>query len=73
MISKEFVTNLKKMIEGDQNVSCKPLVVGKPSLILSQCGANSETDITITKKVIEKALRPEIRDEYVTLPLPKKH
>ena len=63
MISAEFTTDLKKLIEGDKQVSSRPLVVGKPSQILSECGANAEQDITITKKVIDKAMRPEVRDE----------
>ena len=63
MISETFTTDLRKMIEGDKQMTSRPLVVGKPSHILSECGANAEQDITITKKVIDKAMRPEIRDE----------
>jgi len=63
MIAPEFRTELKKMIEGDKTLASRPLVVGKPSRILSECGANAEQNITITKKVIDKAMRPEIRDE----------
>ena len=63
MISAEFANELKKLIEGDKQVASRPLVVGKPSDILSKCGANIDQDITITKKVIDKAMRPEVRDE----------
>lgn len=62
LISEEFESNLRKMIDGDKLVSGRPLVVGRPSKILSECGANPEQDITVTKKVIEKAMKPEERD-----------
>ena len=52
-----------KMIEGDKNDLNKPLIIGKPSGALCVCGLNEDCDITITKKVIDKAMRPEIRDE----------
>ncbi|MBQ9359884.1 MAG: hypothetical protein IJT96_02475 [Lachnospiraceae bacterium] len=51
MISANFTTELKKLIEGDKQVASKPLVVGKPSQILTECGANAEQDITITKRL----------------------
>ena len=63
MIADDFAVNLRKMIEGDNKVTSSPLVVGKPSEILSKCGANIEQDITITKKVIDKAMRPELRNK----------
>lgn len=63
MISAEFAKELKKLIEGDKQAASRPLVVGKPSDILSKCGASINQDITITKKVVDKAMRPEIRDK----------
>ncbi len=63
MILADFAINIRKMIEGDNKLTSSPLVVGKPSEILSRCGANIEQDITITKKVIDKAMRPEVRDK----------
>ena len=63
MIYADFADKLRKMIEGDDRLSYSPLVIGRPSLILSECGANAEQDITITKRVIDKAMRPEIRNE----------
>ena len=63
MISKSFEDELHKMIAGDKLVSSRPLLVGTPSDMLSACGADASKDITITKKVIEKAMRPELRDE----------
>ena len=62
MISAELEDKLKKLIEGDKKALSRPLVIGKPSAILSKCGANRDQDITITRKVIDKAMRPEIRD-----------
>ena len=63
MISADFASELKKLLEGDKHVASRPLIVGKPSEILSKCGADIDQDITITKKVIDKAMRPEVRDE----------
>ena len=63
MISAKFESGLRKIIDGDKIACSRPLVVGKPSKILSECGAKAEQDITITKKVIDKAMRPEVRDE----------
>ena len=63
MISVEFTSEFRKLIAGDKKVASRPLVVGKPSYILSRCGANKDQDITITKKVIDKAMRPEVRDK----------
>ena len=47
----------------DKQVNSRPLVVGTPSHILVECGAKSEQSITLTKAVLDKAMRPEIRDE----------
>ena len=63
MISPFFSEELRKLLEGDESLASKPLIVGRPSVILSRCGADINQDITITKKVIDKALRPENRDE----------
>lgn len=63
MISTQFESGLRKIIDGDKIASSRPLVVGKPSKILSECGAKAEQDITITKKVIDKAMRLEVRNE----------
>lgn len=62
MITKELSINLIRMLSGKDNQNSCPLVVGKPSKILSECGANREYDITVTKKVIDKAMRAEVRD-----------
>ncbi len=63
MISSGFTEELRKLLDGDELATSKPLIVGKPSFILSICGADINQDITITKKVIDKAMRPENRDE----------
>lgn len=62
MISKEFERKLFKMIEGDKVECSRPLVVGSPSEAMIKCGAKGNEAITITKSVIDKAMRPEIRD-----------
>ena len=63
MVYEEFRDNLRKLLEGDKAIASSPLIVGRPSTILTECGAKAEQDITITKKIIDKAMRPEIRDE----------
>ena len=63
MISNTFEADLHKMIDGDKIYTSRPLKVGLPSDMLSQCGADPTKIITITKKVIDKAMRPELRDE----------
>jgi len=62
MITKEFETNLHLMINGDKAITSKPLTIGSPSEILIKCGASKEDLITITKKVIDKSMRQEVRD-----------
>jgi hypothetical protein len=63
MITREVEADIRKLIAGDRLVGSRPLIVGKPSQILSQCGADPNLYITITKKVVDKAMRPEIRDK----------
>ena len=62
MISLVFEGNLQKMIDGEKPYISRPLIVGKPSVILIQCGADAEHSITITRRVIDKAMRHEVRD-----------
>lgn len=62
MISNEFESKLFRVIEGDRIECSRPLVVGSPSEALIKCGAKENEPITITKKVIDKAMRPELRD-----------
>ena len=63
MIFDEFKNDLRKVISGDGQGISSPIKVGRPSSILVYCGADAESDITVTKSVIDKAMRPEIRDE----------
>ncbi|MCX4257724.1 MAG: diguanylate cyclase [Oscillospiraceae bacterium] len=58
-----FRKNLHSLINGDRKLASKPLVIGKTPYSLAICGANSNLLLTINKKVINKALRPEVRDE----------
>ncbi len=60
---KLFKENLRKMLDGDKQLSSRPLIIGKTPNALAICGADSNLNVQITKKVIDKCLRPEIRDE----------
>ena len=62
MIYESLRTDIEKVVNGDKQVAGRPIFVGKPSRILSECGAKSNNEITITKKVIDKSLRQEKRD-----------
>ena len=59
----DYISDLYRMIAGDKKVCSKSLVVGKASGVLVGCGAEAGCNITITKKVVDKAMRAEIRDE----------
>ena len=63
MIYQSLRVDIEKMIDGDKMLASRPISVGKPSKMLSECGAKSDHEITITKRVIDKALRSEKRDE----------
>lgn len=58
-----FKSNLHKLISGDKQLASRPLVIGKTPYALAICGANENLDITIKKSVIDKCLRPEVRDD----------
>lgn len=60
---KRFEADLKKLLSGDKKIASSPLLVGKTPASLAICGADGNLDMTITKKVIEKCMRPETRDE----------
>lgn len=60
---KELDVELQKMIDGDKLAISRPLVIGRPSRILIQCGADPDQSVTITKKVIDKSMRSEARDQ----------
>lgn len=59
---KRFEADLKKLISGDKKLASSPLLVGKTPASLAICGADGTLDMTITKKVIDKIMSPEIRD-----------
>lgn len=59
----QFRKDLHSLFSGDKKLASKPLVIGKTGNALSVCGADAGLPLTITKKVIEKCIRPEIRDE----------
>ena len=59
---KNFKDNLHRLLNGNRQLASRPLVIGKTPYALSICGANGELPLMITKKVIDKCMRPEIRD-----------
>ena len=59
----EFINEFHALLSGDQAVASRPLVVGATPNVMTICGANGKLNLTITKSVIDKAMRPEIRDE----------
>ena len=63
MIIETLEEDLHKAIKSNKQVISRPIRVGKASYVLSQCGVKADQDITITKKVISKAMRCENRDE----------
>ena len=60
---KQFAKSLKKLLKGDVRVASRPLIIGKTTNALAICGADENLELTITKKVIDKAMRPEVRDK----------
>lgn len=60
-----FRKNLHSLINGDKKLASRPLVIGKTPNIFAVCdkNVNADNDLVITKKVIEKCMRPELRDE----------
>ncbi len=60
---ESFESDLHALIGGDKQIASKPLTVGITTNALTLCGANGELPLTISKRVIDKAMRPENRDE----------
>lgn len=58
-----FAEQVERVLAGDKKLARKPLTIGKTPNSLVICGADKDLDIQITKSVIDKALRPEVRDE----------
>lgn len=60
-----FRRNLHSLLNGDKKLASRPLVIGKTPNIFAVCNKNVSTnnDLVIAKKVIEKCMRPEMRDE----------
>lgn len=59
---KAFKENLHKLLQGDKKVASSPLVVGQTPNLLVLGGADNSLDLTIGKKIIDKAIREEKRD-----------
>lgn len=62
MIYTDFSVSIRKMIDGDRQYNGRSAIIGTPSSFLSKCGVDSNQYITVTKNVISKAMRCEIRD-----------
>lgn len=60
---KQFEMKLHKLITGDNALASNPLLIGKTPNALVICGAKKGLDLTIKKTVIDKCMRPELRDE----------
>ncbi len=60
---KAFKEQLHRLIEGDKKLASRPLIIGQTPNSLVICGADESYDLQILKSVVDKALRPEIRDE----------
>ncbi len=60
---QRFASDLHALLAGDPRVASQPLVIGATPYALVICGADEHLSLTVTKSVIEKAMRPEIRDE----------
>lgn len=58
---REFRKGLHDVVSGKRNIS-DSIVIGKTPNILVACGAREDLNFTISKKVIDKSMRPEIRD-----------
>lgn len=61
MQEENFKRNLHEVVAGKSRVS-DSILIGKTPNILVACGAAEELDFTISKTVIDKCIRPEIRD-----------
>lgn len=58
-----FKGTLNLMLDGDKRTQSQPLTIGTTTYALALCEADSTLPLTIQKRVIDKAMRPEIRDE----------
>lgn len=58
-----FRRNLHFLLNGNKKLASRPLVIGETPYSLAICGADGNLPLTITKKVIDKCMRPEKRDE----------
>lgn len=54
---------IHKLLLGDKSLISSPLIIGKTPNALAICGADDNMNLTIKKSVIDKCIRPEIRDE----------
>ena len=60
---KAFRKALSKLLAGDSQVASKPLLIGVTPNAIDCCIEKRGLDLVITKTVIKKCMRAEIRDE----------
>ncbi|MBQ9360819.1 MAG: hypothetical protein IJT96_07260 [Lachnospiraceae bacterium] len=59
---KEFRKSLSKLLSGDSQVASKPLLIGVTPNAIDCCIKKKGLNLVITKTVIDKCMRPEVRD-----------
>ena len=60
---KAFRKALSKLLAGDSQVASKPLLIGVTPNAIDCCIEKKGLDLVITKAVIKKCMRAEVRDE----------
>ena len=60
---EKFASDFHALLSGDRMLASRPLVIGATPNVLTICGADGSLNLTIAKSVIDKAMRPEVRDE----------
>ena len=60
---KAFRKALSKLLAGDSQVASKPLLIGVTPNAIECCIEKKGMDLVITKAVIKKCMRAEVRDE----------
>lgn len=61
-LMSELEQKITDFIHGDRKTTSKPLSLGKTPRVLGLVGADEKLELVISKKTIEKCMRPEIRD-----------
>jgi len=59
----EFHNNFSKLLSGDRLVASRPIIIGVTPNAIDCCLEHKGLDLVITKSVIKKCMKKEIRDE----------